>query len=489
MELEEAENIIGNKSKLYRKTIKEKKMRIKLKILKIVISNIILFIIFIFLYLIWLQLNIGEIEENPKINIKGNNQDIVEVNKINDIDENKDNIIEDKKEVIISHNITKEIIDFENSLRKIEKKEILEFRKTNSENILYDKIKYKRSENPDITIVLTMFNQAHCIHKALRSVQNQSLKNIEILILIDCSYDNSTETIQKYMEEDERIVMVNHDTIEGIMKIRSKGIKMARGKYITALDGDDAFIHKDILNNSLYLANMGNIDIVEFDASMYRNYTWRGFIHRHKNAEGIIYQPELRTKFFRINEEHEEYRPITCRIIWGKIVKNEIFKKAIDNIGSKYTDDYLWGFEDTMMTVSLYQVAESFYLMKQVGIYYSRDDKRGVYPFIKSKKCIIRENVIRGLDGLKFLNFLLEKLKNNEIERQTIYHEMISINSYDYSNYYLHVDHNYEMLYKVLDELFKSQYLTQKEKERIIQIKNQMKEKEEKSNNITKKIK
>ena len=100
MELEETENIIGKKSKLNRRKIKKKKMRIKLKILKIVISNIILFIIFIFLYFIWLKLNIGEIEENLKINIKGNNQDIVEVNKINDLDENKDNIIEDKKKLL-----------------------------------------------------------------------------------------------------------------------------------------------------------------------------------------------------------------------------------------------------------------------------------------------------------------------------------------------------------------------------------------------------
>ena len=191
-----------------------------------------------------------------------------------------------------------------------------------------------------------------------------------------------------------------------------------------------------------------------------------GYIHAHKDTEGIIYQPELRTKFFRINEEHDNYRPITCRTIWGKIVKNEIFKKAIDNIGTKYTDDYIRGYEDTMMTVSLYQVAQSFYLMKQVGLYYSRDDKMGRFPVLKEKKCIVRENVIRGLDGLKFLHFLLDKLNDNELEKQTIYHEMISINSYDYSNYLKHVDHDYEMLYSILDELHKSQYITENEKKK-----------------------
>ena len=181
-----------------------------------------------------------------------------------------------------------------------------------------------------------MFNQAHCIHKALRSIQNQSLKNIEILVILDCSNDNSTETIQKYMEEDERIVLINHDTIEGPIKIRSEGIKLARGKYITALDGDDAFIQKDILNNSLYIAKLGDLDIVEFYASNYINnkFGWR--IHTHKNIKRIIYQPELRTKFVKINEKDDSYRPITSRNNWEKIVKNEIFKKAVDNIGTIY---------------------------------------------------------------------------------------------------------------------------------------------------------
>ena len=470
MESEERINIMGKR----RKDSKNRRaflILIQNNILKIVIIFILLIAMILFLYVFWLQINMEKIEVNVS-----KKKEVGKEGKKNDIKEVKSEDFKQNNTI----NKLQEIIDFENSLRKIEEDEIKDFRLLNSENILFDKIKYKKSDNPDITVVLTMFNQAHCIHKALRSIQNQSLKNIEILVNIDCSNDNSTETIQKYMEEDERIVMVNHDTIEGIMKIRSEGIKLAKGKYITALDGDDAFIHKDILYNSLQVANIGNLDMVEFYTSMYKNGKFLGHIHAHKDTEGIIYQPELRTKFFRINEEHDSYRPITCRTIWGKIVKNEIFKKAIDNIGTKYTDDYIRGYEDTMMTVSLYQVAQSFYLMKQVGLYYSRDDKMGRFPVLKEKKCIVRENVIRGLDGLKFLHFLMDKLKDNELEKQIIYHEMISINSYDYSNYLKHVDHNYEMLYSILDELYKSQYITESEKNKIIKIKTEIKDKEEK---------
>ena len=51
--------------------------------------------------------------------------------------------------------------------------------------------------------------QAHCFHRALRSVQNQSLKNIEIIIIDDCSSDDSIRVIEKYMEEDRRISIIN----------------------------------------------------------------------------------------------------------------------------------------------------------------------------------------------------------------------------------------------------------------------------------------
>ena len=55
-----------------------------------------------------------------------------------------------------------------------------------------------------------MYNQAHCIYKGLRSVQNQSIKNIEIIIVDDCSLDNSIELIKEYQKEDPRIILISH---------------------------------------------------------------------------------------------------------------------------------------------------------------------------------------------------------------------------------------------------------------------------------------
>ena len=163
-----------------------------------------------------------------------------------------------------------EILAFEKNLN-LTIKIFDEFRKINSENkLIEEKPKFKRSINPDITVIFTMYNQAHCIHKGLRSVQNQSLKNIEIIIVDDCSLDNSTEVIKEYQKEDPRIILISHDTNKGEICSRTDGIRKAKGRYITIIDGDDALIHKDILKNSLFIIQKAKLDVVEFPARQYK---------------------------------------------------------------------------------------------------------------------------------------------------------------------------------------------------------------------------
>ena len=92
-----------------------------------------------------------------------------------------------------------------NFFMKTDIEESIKYREINENNILIDHYIYQGNEEPDISVIITVYNQANCFYKVLRSVQNQSLKNIEIIIIDDCSLNNTTEVIENYMKEDKRI--------------------------------------------------------------------------------------------------------------------------------------------------------------------------------------------------------------------------------------------------------------------------------------------
>ena len=167
-----------------------------------------------------------------------------------------------KVPIKISDNILSDIISYEHNLN-LSNEIFNEFRNINRQNkFIEENPKFEKGKNPIISVIVTMHNQAHCLHKCIKSIQNQSIKNIEILIVDDCSTDNTTDIIQQFQQTDPRIILYAHDINEGTIKSRSDGIRKAKGEYILVIDGDDALIHKDILKNSLYISQLGNIDVV-----------------------------------------------------------------------------------------------------------------------------------------------------------------------------------------------------------------------------------
>ena len=364
-------------------------------------------------------------------------------------------------------------------------KDIKDFHRINSWNILLDNKKYNKEDNPIISVIVIVYNQKYCIHNAIRSIQNQSIKNLEIIIIDDCSTDNSNEIIKKYQEEDNRIILIKHEVNQGKIKSRSDGVRIASGKYITVLDGDDGLIHKDILNHSLYIANLGNLDIVEFKIMAFNGRSRKQLLNKYTMENNdILYQPKLRTKFFFFNND-PRYRAFQNRNICGKIIRNKIFKKVLNRIGPKYTEDYILFYEDTIMAFTLFQIANSYYYMKEEGYYYSKEDKGSKLLLSTINNFIpnVNETIIKGIDPIKYLQFLVEKTRNNKIERQLIYHEIISIN-YVW-NFYKYINHHFKMLFDILDKMIINRFLLKDQKQRLILIKKSLQEKENKLLNIS----
>ena len=354
--------------------------------------------------------------------------------------------------------------------------EMKNYREINCKDILIETKQFKKSDNPDISVIITVYNQANKFYSALRSVQNQSLKNIEIIIIDDCSLDNTTEIITQYMKEDERIIYLKHESNDGKIKSRSDGVRIAKGKYITIIDGDDSLSNKNILYNSYTIAKMANLDIVQFRFALFNKKICINlnsnldYIQNLKNR--IIYQPELSQKFIYYSE-NDLIEGYANRNIVSKLIRNEVFKEILKYIGPKYTEDYILDYEDTIMSVSLFKKGNSFYYMHECGYYIAKGELVNNYPFIQSKKCKTKSiEVNKDLDSIKYLNFLLDKSSGSEIENFLIYKELIAVNRHKKLDKLKNVD--FSNIYYILSKINQSKFYSQKMKKRISQVKDKL---------------
>ena len=92
---------------------------------------------------------------------------------------------------------------------------------------------------PKVSVVLPIYNVEKYLAKCLDSLINQTLGDIEIICINDCSPDNSIEILKEYALKDERIKVVDLKENIGAAGARNKGLEVAEGEYLGFVDPDD----------------------------------------------------------------------------------------------------------------------------------------------------------------------------------------------------------------------------------------------------------
>lgn len=116
------------------------------------------------------------------------------------------------------------------------------------------------TKQPLITVVMPNYNGHRFVEQAIDSVLNQTYPNFELLVVDDCSKDDSLSLIQHKAQSDKRIKVIALEHNAGVANARNVGIKEARGEFIALLDNDDLWT-EDKLERQLTLAGNG-ADIV-----------------------------------------------------------------------------------------------------------------------------------------------------------------------------------------------------------------------------------
>lgn len=121
----------------------------------------------------------------------------------------------------------------------------------------------KKKEQPLVSIIIPTYGRSKTLIRALKSVQNQTYKNMEIIVVDDNGANtenqiNTSQIVNKYLEADNRIRYLYHETNLNGSAARNTGIDNSNGEYICFLDDDDEFEIDKISSQYNKLNELGN---------------------------------------------------------------------------------------------------------------------------------------------------------------------------------------------------------------------------------------
>lgn len=100
--------------------------------------------------------------------------------------------------------------------------------------------------SPKVSVLIPAYNYAHYLTEAIESVLTQSFEDFELVIIDNCSTDNTKDIVYNYAKDDSRVVFIENNENIGMFRNYNQALLHARGEYIKFLNADDKF-HPEIL--------------------------------------------------------------------------------------------------------------------------------------------------------------------------------------------------------------------------------------------------
>ena len=94
-------------------------------------------------------------------------------------------------------------------------------------------------ETPLVSVIMPAYNAEAFIEEAIDSVLSQSIADLELIVIDDCSRDNTCDVVLDFAKRDNRVRLIHNERNMGVARTRNRGLEMCRGKYVALLDSDD----------------------------------------------------------------------------------------------------------------------------------------------------------------------------------------------------------------------------------------------------------
>lgn len=226
-----------------------------------------------------------------------------------------------------------------------------------------------KNNMPKISVITPVYNAERYIEKSLKALLEQTLEDLEFIIIDDGSIDNSLKLIYKILEQysdrQEECIIISRDN-KGVAATRAEGVNLAKGDYIIHFDSDD-FADKNMLNEMYNLALNENADIVICDY----------FIS--KQGENI-YVPQNIPKD-NIGCIKKILEGELHGASWNKLIKRDLY--TTHNINYTPNVNYL---EDVLFNVKCFFFAKKIVHLNKAYYYYNKDNDNSITSSINESK-------------------------------------------------------------------------------------------------------
>ena len=260
---------------------------------------------------------------------------------------------------------------------------------------------------PKISIIIPSYNipNYYYLKKSINSVLNQTLKNIELIIVDDNAYDQTPIILDNYAMIDSRVTIIHKIKNEMTGYARNTGLDFIMGEYLGFLDYDDLF-HQDALKLSFNEAKKKNYTIVNFEYKKFKN---ENSILKYLNNKNNIYHIDLLNKYynfpFKFVNTWADEDVLFCITIFSFEIEILLIKKPLvfhrllkSSIGHNLK------IIEKRQNLILYHLKNIFKIYKKYGIINNRIVQNIFVLFLKNHfKNKNIEKLLRLINGYKTL--------------------------------------------------------------------------------------
>lgn len=295
-----------------------------------------------------------------------------------------------------------------------------------------------------ISVIIPVFNVEKYLEESVRSVINQSYRNLEIICVNDGSTDNSLSILEELANEDQRIIVINQEN-KGQGEARNTGLQHATAEWISFLDSDDTF--KENAFQFLSSALTPDVDLIHFGTKVIYN------------NDILLNRKKTDNKYHKVNYKglvkiSDKFILNTDVYVWNKIFR----KSIIDKYNIKFESIR---YEDFQFTKQYIGVSKSAFCFKEKLHFYNRREGSIMYEtFNKSPYAI---------DHLYAYNYILEFYEKHDLIEKYKQSIVIFFHKYYYSSLHNGTEETLPLIVEYATNLYGKHQLLQKE---IVKIEN-----------------